>query len=63
MFQLRSECGFSLGVPSPSRLLRIGKLDGSCPGILAALSDRPDVSDPSALIDECRLPGFVEKLS
>ena len=31
MFQLHSVHGLSLGVPSPSRLLRLGVLDGSSP--------------------------------
>ena len=31
VFQLNSRDGLSLGVPTPSRLLRLGRLDGSCP--------------------------------
>ena len=31
MFQIHSGYGLSLGVPSTSLLLRLGRLDGSCP--------------------------------
>ena len=31
MFQLHSGYGLKIGVPSPSRLLRLERLDGSCP--------------------------------
>ena len=61
MFQPHSGCGLSLGDPSPSRLLRLERLNGT--GILDALWDRSDVSDPPSLLDGCRLPEFVEKLS
>ena len=63
-FQLHSGYSLSLCAPSPSRLLRLGRLDSSWRafGVPAALFDQPDVCGPPGLWDGCRLPGFVEKL-
>ena len=58
VFQLHSGYGLSLGVPSPSLLLRLGRLDGCWDVVLGPVG----CQRPPVLWDGCRIYGLVEKL-